>query len=112
LKKASAEADFSFIWGYLGCRSLRRSAHFAKDGRISHRTNLLEKTQKPVKTSLREFFLWIDSNSTNAVGADTLHSDESGASNNAFGDSDSLEQRKRDQQHCGGRSGAYEQHWR
>ena len=57
LKKANAEADFFFIWGYLGCRSPRQSAHFAKDGRILHRTNLLEKTKKPVKTSLRELFL-------------------------------------------------------
>jgi hypothetical protein len=44
--------------GYLGCRLPRRSAHFAKDGNV-HRTNLLEKRKKPVKLSLREFFLRI-----------------------------------------------------
>jgi hypothetical protein len=57
LTKANAEADFFFIWGYLGCRSPRQSADFAKDGRILHRTNLLEKRKRSVKTSLREFFL-------------------------------------------------------
>jgi hypothetical protein len=31
LKKVNAEADFFFIWGYLGFALSRRSAHFAKD---------------------------------------------------------------------------------
>jgi hypothetical protein len=53
LKKANAEADFFFIWGYLCCRSPGQSARFAKDGRIFHRTNLLEKRKRSVKTSLR-----------------------------------------------------------
>jgi hypothetical protein len=57
LKKANAKADFFFIWGYLDCRSPRQSAILAKDGRILHRTNLLEKRKRSVKTSLREFFL-------------------------------------------------------
>jgi len=31
LKNVNAEADFCFIWGYLGFALPRRTAHFAKD---------------------------------------------------------------------------------
>src|SRR5262245_57974577 len=47
LKKAKAEADFFFIWGYLGSRLPRRSAHFAEDKAFSCLTaTLLERTKR------------------------------------------------------------------
>ena len=57
-------------------------------------------------------FMHVTGSFNNAVGANALYSDQNGSSNNAFGESALSSNVGGIKQHRGGRSGAYEQHWR